>query len=120
MQPTACSLNSWEAAECPKLGPTFKQIVEKTTKIDRLLTEWVLEPGLREELRVRIADILCEVNEIPPMLGDLGFDYVGTMQDYQEVLEALKVPKLSLNDLISLKDQGPKIDTGRHPAHWSR
>ena len=45
-----CNLEPWEAAQCPKLGPTFKQIVEKATEADFLLNEWASEPGLGHEL----------------------------------------------------------------------
>jgi hypothetical protein len=100
---SSCNLESWQAAECPKLGPTFKLIVEKVTEADFLLNEWVSEPGLSHELQRRIWDIMSLMNAIPPLLGDLGFDYVGTKQYHQDVLEALKVPELSATDIISLK-----------------
>ena len=48
---------------------------------------------------MRILGILNLVSDMPPMLGDLGFDYVGTMRYHQEVLEALKVPEISMTDL---------------------
>jgi len=40
MENPGCSLQPWEAAQCPKLGPTFEQIVEKLAEIDSLLSEW--------------------------------------------------------------------------------
>jgi hypothetical protein len=94
-----CNLNPWESAQCPKLGPTFKQIVEKVAKVDSLLREWVSEPGLGEGLKMKILGILSLVSDVPPMLGDTGFDYVGTMRHHQEALEALKVPEIFMTDL---------------------
>jgi hypothetical protein len=115
MENPDCSLQPWEAAQCPKLGPAFTLLVEKVTEIDMLLSEWVSEPGLKEELRARISGILFEVNEIPPMLGDLGFDYVGAMQDHLDVLEALKVPENFYVDL----NVGVFENTARGPAAGS-
>lgn len=89
-----CSLQPWEAAQCPKLGATFEQIVEKLAEIDSLLSEWALEPGLSDELRMRILGILSMVNDIPPMVGNLGFPYFTVMQHHLEVIEALKVPEI--------------------------
>ena len=94
-----CHLQPWEAAKCPKLGSTFEQIVEKVTEIDSLLSEWASESGLSDELKMRILGILNLVSDMPPMLGDLGFDYVGTMRYHQEVLAALKVPEIFMTDL---------------------
>jgi hypothetical protein len=94
-----CTLQPWEAAQCPKLGSSFDQIVEKVTEVDSLLTSWASEPGLSHELRMRILNILGLVNEIPPMLGDIGFDHDGAMQYHSEVLEALKVPEISITNL---------------------
>jgi len=94
-----CSLQPWEAAQCPKLGPTFKQIVEKLAEVDSLLFEWASESGLSDELKMRILGILNMVNDIPPMVGDLGFPYVGVMEHHQEVLAALKVPEIFMTDL---------------------
>jgi hypothetical protein len=42
----ACGLQQWEAAECPKLESTFKEIVVKVSEIDHLLVEWLREPNL--------------------------------------------------------------------------
>jgi hypothetical protein len=99
MRTPDCSLQPWEVAQCPKLGSSFDQIVEKVTEVDSLLTSWASDPGLSHELRMRILSILSLVNEIPPMLGDMGFDYDGAMQYHSEVLEALKVPEISMTDL---------------------
>lgn len=70
-----CELQQWEAAECPKLGSTFKKIIIKVGEIDHLLMEWLREPNLSHEQRLRIIGLVNAVNEIPPMLGDLGFPY---------------------------------------------
>jgi len=94
-----CSLQPWEAAQCPKLGPTFKQIVEKLAEVDSLLFEWASESGLSDELKMRILGILNLVSDMPPMLGDTGFDYVGTMRYHQEVLATLKVPEIFMTNL---------------------
>jgi|WetSurMetagenome_2_1015567.scaffolds.fasta_scaffold438345_2 hypothetical protein len=103
MKKLDCNLESWQAAECPNLGPTFTQIMEKVTEADYLLSEWASEPGLSYELQMRILGILSLVQDIAPLLGDLGFDYVGTEQNYRDILESLKVPKLSATDKSSLK-----------------
>jgi len=99
MQNPYCTLQPWEVAQCPKLGSSFGQIVEKVTEVDSLLTSWASEPGLSHELRMKILNILSMVNEIPPMLGDMGFDYDGATQYHTEVLEALKVPEIPMTDL---------------------
>ena len=49
---------------------------------------------------MRILRILSLVNDIPPMLGDLGFPYVDVMQNHREMLEALKVPEITMLDLL--------------------
>jgi len=104
MKTPNCNLESWEAAQCPKLGPTCEQIVEKMTEVDSLLSEWASETGLCRKCGMRILRILNLVTEIPSMLGDLGFPYVGVMERHQEMLEALKVPEISPIDLLALKE----------------
>lgn len=107
MQNPDCHLQPWKAAQCQKFRATFEQIVEKVTEVDSLLRECASEPGLSHELQMRFLDILTMVNEIPPVLGDLGFDYVGTGRHHKEVLEALKAPQISVADLAALKDLKP-------------
>ena len=104
MKTPNCNLESWEAAQCPKLGPICEQIVEKITEVDSLLSEWASESGLCHECRMKILGILNLVNDIPPMLGDLGLPYVKAMEHHQEMLEALKVPELPPAGLAGIKE----------------
>lgn len=94
-----CHLQPWEAAQCPKLGSTFEQIVEKLKEVDSLLSKWASEPGLCHEFNMRILGILFIMNQAPPMLEDLDFPYVEVMRHYSEMEEALKVPEISEADL---------------------
>jgi hypothetical protein len=87
-----CSLNQWEVADCPKLGLTFEEVVQQVARIEFLLDQWMQEPNLRHEQRVRIADICCLLNDIPPMLGDLGFPYYEVGCEYREYLEEAEKP----------------------------
>lgn len=85
-----CNLPQWEAAKCPKLGSTFERVVEQVSKIEFLLKHWMQEPNLRHDQWTRISDVWSMVNEIPPMLGDLGFPYE-VMQVNRGLLEERKV-----------------------------
>lgn len=94
-----CSLQPWEAAQCPKLGPTFYDVTEKVAKIIFSLKQWAAEP-VDHELRMRILGILCEVTEITALLRDLGFDADGVMARHTEILESISmVPEIS--DLLA-------------------
>jgi hypothetical protein len=88
-----CQLETWEVAQCPKLGPTFEQIVERIVQVDFSLSKWTTDPSLSRDCRMEVLDILSSLGEIASMLGDLGFPFAETMREHREVLEALRVPK---------------------------
>jgi hypothetical protein len=98
-----CRLQDWQAADCPKLGPTFNQIIERVAKVDFTLSKWTTDKRLSQERRMEVLDILCSLGEIASMLGDLGFPYEEAMREHREVLEALRVPEISGEDLAEIR-----------------